>query len=176
MHSSKLIIAVLLMVIASCVVVSSRSLPYRGQSIVDFINSLQLDEENEELADTFSFDSGDDIASEAIRRYGRVATAGGHCARAVRESIEGALDISLQRTESAKNYGPSLLAAGFQVVSGPAQDGDVAIFQAIPNHPHGHIQIKTPIGWVSDFKQRDQYPGPSYRSISAPFKLYRYTD
>ncbi len=41
--------------------------------------------------------------------------------------------------------------------------GDVRIIQAIPGHPHGHMQMYTNDGWRSDFKQRDQWPGAAYR-------------
>jgi len=43
------------------------------------------------------------------------ATSHGRCARYVREAIERG-GITLQRTESAHNYGPSLREAGFRDV------------------------------------------------------------
>jgi len=96
------------------------------------------------LADSLTMSyNGDAIASEIASRYGSVGTAGGRCARAVRESIEAATGLTLRRTTSAKDYGASLLAAGFEEVYGYAENGDVAIFQNIPGHPHGHIQVKT---------------------------------
>nr|CAG4718412.1 unnamed protein product [Naegleria fowleri] len=97
----------------------------------------------------------------------------GYCARAVRTAIEAATGKTIQRTQSAKNYGPNLEKAGFRKVSGPPRIGDVAIFNSVPGHPHGHIQVLTERGWVSDFKQRDQYPGPAYRNRQAPMQLYR---
>jgi hypothetical protein len=105
--------------------------------------------------------------------YGNTSKAGGNCARAVRTAIEAGTGVKLQRVQSAKDYGNSLVKAGYQPVSGQPRIGDVAIYQAIPNHPDGHMQIYTAKGWVSDFKQRDQYPGPSYRDRQAPMQLYR---
>jgi len=92
----------------------------------------------------------------------------------VREAIEAATGRALTRHESAKDYGPSLIAAGFQIVNG-AQAGDVAIFPAIPNHPHGHIQVFTGSEWLSDFVQRDIYPGPNYRNKQTTCQIYRFT-
>jgi hypothetical protein len=66
----------------------------------------------------------------------------GHCAKAVREAIEFVTGKQLQRTESAKDYGSSLLAAGWNVVGSADQLGDVIIMQPPNNqHPHGHMQV-----------------------------------
>jgi len=35
--------------------------------------------------------------------------------------------------------------------------GDIRVIQPISGHPHGHMQIYTGSGWVSDFKQTDQW-------------------
>jgi hypothetical protein len=95
------------------------------------------------------------------------------CARSVRQAIESATGKSIQRVNSAKDYGPSLVKAGFKPVTGAPRPGDVAIYQAVPGHPHGHMQMYTKNGWVSDFKQRDQFPGSAYRSRNAQYTLYR---
>lgn len=81
------------------------------------------------------------------------------------------------RTESAKNFGPHLEAAGFkQVTDGTLQKGDVAVIQSIPGHPHGHMAMYDGKQWVSDFKQRTMYPGDAYRSAKPPYKIYRHKD
>ncbi|KAF0974040.1 hypothetical protein FDP41_006650 [Naegleria fowleri] len=117
--------------------------------------------------------TGNAIANKISQMYGSNNKATGYCARAVRTAIEAATGKTIQRTQSAKNYGPNLEKAGFRKVSGPPRIGDVAIFNSVPGHPHGHIQVLTERGWVSDFKQRDQYPGPAYRNRQAPMQLYR---
>lgn len=79
------------------------------------------------------------------------------------------------RTESAKDFGPKLEAAGFrQVTDGSLQKGDVAVIQAIPGHPDGHMTMYDGQGWASDFKQNGMYPGPSYRAQKPPYKIYRH--
>ncbi|KAF0977339.1 hypothetical protein FDP41_003331 [Naegleria fowleri] len=117
--------------------------------------------------------TGNAIANKISQMYGSNTKATGYCARAVRTAIEAATGKTIQRTQSAKNYGPNLEKAGFRKVSGPPRIGDVAIFNSVPGHPHGHIQVLTERGWVSGFKQSDQYPGPAYRNRQAPMQLYR---
>jgi len=114
----------------------------------------------------------------------------GKCAKAVREAIEfGFAPKTLDRTESAKDYGPSYEKLGFKkVFSFPQEDkskykpkvGDIAI---INYEPHGHIcvfcSVKEPrsgknyVGWISDFKQRDMYGG-KIRDKNPSFNIYRY--
>ncbi len=113
------------------------------------------------------------IAAAARRIAG--PTSKSRCAEYTRRAIESALGVQLRRTNSAKNYGPSLLAVGFRRVEGPAQVGDVAIIQPVPGgSTHGHMQSYGADGkWRSDFVQRDQYPGNAYRRARAPLQLYR---
>jgi hypothetical protein len=115
---------------------------------------------------------GDKIAREIKARAGEKSS--GACARVCREAIEAALAITLRRTEHAKDYGPSLTSAGFVVVASSPENGDTAIYPAIPDHPSGHMQIYADGGWYSDFRQRDQYPGPKYRAAGTAYTLYRY--
>jgi hypothetical protein len=102
----------------------------------------------------------------------------GHCARYVREAIEAG-GVTLIRHVSAKNYGSSLLAAGFMLIpSGPDymhRAGDVGIVQPIPGHPHGHMAMFDGKYWISDFVQKHGiYPGQSYRTAKPPYSIYRY--
>jgi hypothetical protein len=98
----------------------------------------------------------------------------GHCAAYVREAIERG-GIILQRHESAKDYGRSLLYEGFVEVQGhDYKAGDVAVIQSIPGHPHGHMAMYDGEHWVSDFKQRTLYPGESYRAYKPSYVVYRY--
>lgn len=103
----------------------------------------------------------------------------GRCAAATREAIEaGGGWIKLKRTGSAKDYGPSLESAGFLPMNftpvGGYQAGDVAIIQPIHKHIHGHMQMYDGSRWISDFLQRDFWPGPSYRDQRPSFKVYRF--
>jgi hypothetical protein len=101
----------------------------------------------------------------------------GRCAQYTREAIEAG-GVVLARHESAKDYGLSLLAAGFTElhpdVAGELQKGDVAIIQGFTGHPHGHMAMYDGKCWISDFVQRSLYPGDSYRKARPSYKIYRY--
>jgi hypothetical protein len=119
----------------------------------------------------------------------------GQCARAVRQTIERTLGsffylifkiqfisktvgFPLQRTQHARDYGPSLELAGFNVISDdtPLEPGDVRIIQPTRGHPSGHMQMYTENGWMSDFRQRDEWPGSAYRRNTPSYTTYRYED
>ncbi|UQA60490.1 hypothetical protein E8A73_008470 [Polyangium aurulentum] len=101
-----------------------------------------------------------------------------NCARYVRTAISSPAGGGqpMGRTLSAKNYGPQLEAAGFrQVTDGTLQKGDVAVIQPYPGgNQHGHMAMYNGQSWVSDFKQRDMYPGPGYRAARPSYKIYRH--
>lgn len=102
----------------------------------------------------------------------------GHCAQYVREAIEAG-GIKLLRQGSAKDYGPSLSAVGFILIStGPSyvhSIGDVGIVQPIAGHPHGHMAMFDGKHWISDFVQyHGIYPGVSYRTAKPAYAIYRY--
>ncbi|GAB3696553.1 NlpC/P60 family protein [Spirosoma flavus] len=96
----------------------------------------------------------------------------GACAAHVRASLEAAgIYISRPASNSAKDYGPSLLGAGFRDIGQAITwiRGDVVVFPAVPRHPDGHIAIYDGVHWVSDFVQpsilanRQDYKGASYK-------------
>lgn len=99
----------------------------------------------------------------------------GLCAEYVREAIQAG-GLVIGRVPSAKDYGPSLLHAGFiGVTDSTPQAGDVAIIAPIDGHPHGHMCMYDGNGWVSDFRQlHGVYPGAAYRSVRPPVSYYRY--
>jgi hypothetical protein len=125
----------------------------------------------------------------------------GECAAYVRDALEkGGLTILVPPRRyvdatgaSACDYGESLLAAGFKIIFDNSSmkisqkidfkpvKGDVAIYHLFEGHRHGHIQMFNGIQWISDFLQRNQYPdqfpglypGPGYRKIEPPLKIYR---
>lgn len=95
----------------------------------------------------------------------------GHCLRSVREAVQAG-GGSPGSTLSAKDFGPNLERAGFSSVAdhrSPGynpQRGDVAVFQAVPGHPHGHIAMYNGERWVSDYRQDSFYANQAYRSGS----------
>lgn len=101
----------------------------------------------------------------------------GLCATYVRRAVEAG-GVTLTRTLSAKNYGPSLVAVGFGKL--PADPiiyrvGDVAVIQSLPGSPHGHIAMFNGKNWVSDFVQiHGYYPGSNYRKSKPAVAFYRY--
>lgn len=52
--------------------------------------------------------------------------------------------------------------------------GDVVVIDGIPSSPDGHMAMYNGTEWVSDFVQRDLYPGPRYRTSQPSYKVYRY--
>lgn len=99
----------------------------------------------------------------------------GHCAKYTRLAI-AAGGIQLIQTMSAKDYGSSLLKAGFTALppSTKPEKGDVVVIQPYPGGlQYGHMAMYDGKTWYSDFKQRDMYPGPGYRRTHPPYVIYR---
>lgn len=103
----------------------------------------------------------------------------GKCAKFIRLAVEKALGKPVERTLSAKDYGPSYEKLGFEkIFSFPEspkekykpQEGDISIIQY---EPHGHICMLCDNVWISDFKQRDMYGG-RIRDKNPPFAIYRF--
>lgn len=97
------------------------------------------------------------------------------CAKYTRKAI-AAGGINLEQTRYAKDYGDSLLKAGFVALpqSSTPQKGDVAIIQPYAGgNGIGHMTMFDGTTWYSDFKQRDMYPGPGYRRLHPPYVIYR---
>jgi hypothetical protein len=101
----------------------------------------------------------------------------GHCAIYVREDLAagGYTDLTTNHPASASQYGPYLEHDGFvPVAAGSPQTGDVAVFQPVPGHDDGHIQIYDGTNWVSDFKQQNFLPNTKdYQGGS--YTIYRAT-
>lgn len=103
----------------------------------------------------------------------------GKCAAAVRSAVDFGFGKHIEKTGSAKNYGPSYEKIGFKkIFSFPENKkedyqeelGDICIIQY---EPYGHICMKTSKGWISDFVQRDKYGG-KIRDKNPAFDIYRY--
>lgn len=107
----------------------------------------------------------------------------GYCARAVREAlIAGGAPLPASGP-SACNYGPILEKLGFVADLPGRKVGDIAVFEAYPGNPYGHIQIWCGEYWVSDFIQRRPgvfpaerqiWPGPIYERLKVKHKFYRW--
>lgn len=97
------------------------------------------------------------------------------CAEYVRKAIRaGGVDV--RNTHDAKDYGPALESAGFRAI-GPGQhiiEGDVAVIQPYPGgNTSGHMAIYDGSTWFSDFRQRDMWGGPGYRTQQPAYVIYR---
>ena len=102
---------------------------------------------------------------------------GGQCAKYVRRALQaGGLNLD-QHPYSAKDYGPFLTGQGLLPVPADGntpQKGDVVVIQNYQGgDPNGHIALYDGTQWVSDFKQRDIWAGPGYRTNKPPIQVYR---
>lgn len=108
------------------------------------------------------------------------------CAEYTMKAIEaGGLPINRPAgTISAKDYGPSLIQAGFSSFgqfTGGYRKGDVVIIDGFPPDPDGkhkgstdgHAAMYDGHQWISDHKQSGLYPGPGYRIAKPAFTIYR---
>jgi hypothetical protein len=96
------------------------------------------------------------------------------CAKFTRQAIEAG-GVILTGHRHAKDYGPSLTAAGF----GPITDtgiylpGDVVVINGYATHESGHMAMFNGTNWVSDFVQKDLYPGSGYKVNRPTYIIYR---
>jgi hypothetical protein len=104
-------------------------------------------------------------------------TSTGLCATYVRKAlIAGGLNVS--PLPFAKQYlGVLDKKYHFRPISSanytPAK-GDVSVIQPFPGgNPAGHICMYSGAQWISDFKQREMYPGSRYTANRPPYQLYR---
>ncbi len=104
----------------------------------------------------------------------------GYCAKFVRQALEAGGLSTNGRPRSAKGYDSFLPKLGFREI--PSENyvpmaGDLIVMQSFKyknkHHKHGHLQMFNGKDWVSDFKQRDFWPGNSYRKAQPKFKIFR---
>jgi RHS repeat-associated protein len=105
----------------------------------------------------------------------------GYCAKYVRLALEGGGMNTDGRPGSAKDYDKFLTKKGFYRVSSTNYEpikGDIVVMKSFTydgkSHPHGHIQMYNGTQWVSDFKQKDFWPGSGYRSYKPDYKIFRW--
>lgn len=104
----------------------------------------------------------------------------GQCALFVRKALNAGGANTSGHPTPAKEWGPTLERNAFHEV--PVGDlaaftflkGDIVIIQP-PTHgrPEGHIAAFDGKTWVSDFVQREFWPGPGYRKEKPSYVLYR---
>ena len=110
---------------------------------------------------------------------GRATQSTGYCATATVAAIQAG-GVHMGTTMYAKDFGPCLLAAGFtEVETTDFKRGDIAVIQAVPKHPAGHMCMFDGEQWISDFAQGHgsgvdgMYPGSAYRIAKPSYKIYR---
>lgn len=113
-------------------------------------------------------------AVDHAKRYANARSLG-RCAEYTREAISAG-GVEIGHTNSAKDYGILLENAGFKAI-GIGENllaGDVVIIQPYPGgNPNGHMAIFDGTTWYSDFRQRDMWAGPGYRSAHPSYVIYR---
>jgi hypothetical protein len=109
----------------------------------------------------------------------------GHCAHVTTDAIDDGFSgrLKIDRVNLAKDFGPSLVRAGFRKYSQKDiiefKKGDVAVIEGYEGAPKGHMAMYDGKEWISDFKQTGPhsdlpYPGPGYRKAQPSYKIYRY--
>ncbi len=93
------------------------------------------------------------------------------CAAYVRRSLEAGGCPTFFHRRVAWEYKDFLLHLGIKEIpqQHKRQIGDVVVFNAVKNHPYGHIAIWNGRKWVSDFKQRSLVVAKEYSSGDATF-------
>jgi type VI secretion system secreted protein VgrG len=111
------------------------------------------------------------------------------CATFVREALaEGGIVLDDRpKSGSAKDYGSTLQSHGFNVEAEASagkgfppdedyrpQAGDVAVIQGTSTNKDGHMALYSGRQWISDFNQREFWPGPVYRDEQPRYVIYRH--
>lgn len=118
--------------------------------------STAKNQKSSALQDFVSRQAPPDILAQRILSAAQQKSQG-RCALYVRRALQAA-GYKVTPQPSAYMYADGVLAkAGFRTVSQrnyQPQIGDVVVFNRTPKNPHGHIQVYTQEGWMSDFRQR----------------------
>ena len=101
----------------------------------------------------------------------------GRCARAVRLALEAGGINTNPHPISAKDYEPYLKKWGFTKIPRSDYDpikGDIRVFQNYPGgSKHGHIDMYNGKQWVSDYFEKNDFPGNGYR-LHNTFSIFRW--
>lgn len=125
-----------------------------------------------------SFDSNE-FATYLRKHAGRHSQ--GHCARFVRRALQaGGADTTGHLTD-AKTYGPVLMRNGFHSIDVDDLStfqfvkGDIVVMEPTKHgNQAGHIAGYDGKNWVSDFVQRDFWPGSQYKKETPNYVVYRH--
>ncbi len=132
-----------------------------------------------------AYDNAYDTYPEALKAAKAAAFQTTRCAHYVRLAIAaGGIQVQPPNTAAAKDFGPKLMAVGFQQIKAgagdPGQDynpepGDVIVYGAIDGDAYGHMEIYDGDDWESDFTQKSIWPNnsnPAWKKVS--FAIYRF--
>lgn len=115
------------------------------------------------------------LRENALPPFGR-----GRCARHVRLALEAGGANTVGHLVDAKTYGPILIKNGFRIIPAGASanwtpmTGDVAVIEPTKKgNSAGHIQSWDGGNWISDFVQREFWPGRAYREEEPAYEIYR---
>jgi hypothetical protein len=114
--------------------------------------------------------------AEALRKDALPPFGKSKCAHFVNMAIKAA-GVNVVGVLEAKNWGPSLLHAGFVPVPAAgwqAKIGDIAVIQGTTHSTSGHMEGFDGTYWISDFVQQAFWPGPSFRAETPPYLVYRW--
>lgn len=148
-------------------------------SSVDVLDKLDDDEDSdvaEKSSQSFDISSQlksigknrDEILISSVTKRAEPKSVG-KCAKYVRLGLNDAGIYFTHNQPAAANYATTLQSDSrfkYQGQIDPtASDpplGSILVYTAAKNIPYGHIQVNTPSGWVSDFKQKTIIPGTKY--------------
>jgi hypothetical protein len=102
----------------------------------------------------------------------------GLCAKHVRLALASAGLKPSTWPGAAKDWGPTLQGLHFIALPGNmcpvVKLGDIAVIEATSKDAYGHIEAFDGTNWISDFVQREFWPGPSFRVEKPQFAIYRW--
>ena len=107
----------------------------------------------------------------------------GQCAAYVRQALEAGGLNTAGHPVPAWQYSTFLPKLGFSPVNNTNyMKGDIAVMKGYPGAtadpktgiPYGHIQMFNGNQWISDFKQRDFWPGGGYRTNQPALQIFRW--
>jgi hypothetical protein len=102
------------------------------------------------------------------------------CAKFVRLALEAGGVNTKGHPVPAKLYGPTLMRNGFHSITVDTpetfafQKGDIVVIEPTEHgNPAGHIAGYDGKNWVSDFVQRDFWPGTTYAREKPSYVVFR---